>query len=86
MKTVIVRDRGQFTIPESVRQSLSWVRPMSAITITVVGPEEISLRPHKTSPDWSEIWKMMDKLHSLGGKKGVTSATDFLERDRASHV
>lgn len=85
MKTVsIVRDRGQLTIPDSIRRVVTWITPMSAVTISVIKPDEIIIKPHQKQVNWDEIWESIRKSRAILGK-GNLSATEFLELDRKSH-
>ncbi len=86
MKTVsIIRNRGQLTIPESVREILPWTNPLSAVSITVTSKDEITIKPHKNLTDWNKIWKGIEKSRQLKGTGKTVSATKFLEADRSSH-
>lgn len=85
MKTVsIIRGRGQLTIPDSVRKIVNWVSPMSAVTISVMKPDEIVITPHQKHVDWDTIWANIRKSRAIKGK-GNLSAVEFLEQDRNSH-
>ncbi len=85
MKTVsIVRDRGQLTIPDSIRRLVSWITPMSAVMISVVKPDEIVITPHQTQVNWDEILKGIKESRAIHGK-GNISAAEFLIKDRLSH-
>lgn len=85
MKTVsIIRDRGQLTIPDSIRKFVSWVTPMSAVSISVVKPDEIVIKPHQVRFDSDKIWTLIQHSRAIRGK-GKTSASDFLTEDRSSH-
>jgi len=85
MKAVsIIRDRGQLTIPDSIRKLISWVSPMSAVSISVVNPNEITIKPHKHDYDEDRIWELLRKSRALKGK-GRGSASKFIEKDRQSH-
>ncbi len=81
----IVRDRGQLTIPNSIRKNVDWVTSMSAITISVVKPDEIIIKPHQKKVDWDKIWKGIKASRAIKGKGKTTSALEFLEQDRRSH-
>lgn len=86
MKVVsIVRDRGQLTIPESVRRVVSWITPMSAISISVVKPDEIVIKPHSRYIDKDQIWENVRKARAIKGRGKTTSAAEFLIKDRQSH-
>lgn len=85
MKAVsIVRGRGQLTIPDSIRRVVPWVTPMSAITISVMQPDEIVITPHQKEIDWDKIWKGIRKARSIHGK-GKMSTLEFIQQDRLSH-
>lgn len=82
---VIVRNRGQITIPNSIRKTVDWVNPMSAVSITVVKPDEIVIKPQTKTVDYNKLWKMIKKSRSLGKGRATESAAEFLEKDRLSH-
>lgn len=85
MKTVsIVRDRGQLTIPDSIRRVVTWITPMSAVIISVIKPDEIIIKPHQRQVDWEEVWKNIRKSRKISGK-GNISTVEFLKHDRSSH-
>lgn len=79
--TAIIRNRGQLTIPDSVRKVVSWANPLSAVTISVVNPDEIVIKPHgfKKEIDWDKLFKDIKKLHEYP-VKGTMS--DFIAWDR----
>ncbi len=81
----IIRERGQLTIPESIRRVVSWVTPMSAVSISVIKPDEIVIKPHQPYIDWNKIWAGIRKSRSIKGKGGIVSSAKFLEKDRKSH-
>ena len=84
-KISVIRERGQLTIPDSIRQAVGWVTPMSAVSISVVKPDEIVIKPHQQKVDWNRLWKLIKKSRSLGIGRATTSAAEFLEKDRRSH-
>ncbi len=85
MKVVsIIRERGQLTIPESIRRIVNWVAPLSAISISVVRPDEIIIKPHKQNVEWDQIWENIKKSRAISGK-GTVSASEFLQADRSAH-
>ena len=85
MKTVsIIRERGQLTIPDSIRSIIHWVTPMSAVTISVVRPDEIIIKPHVQRLDKDQIWENIRNSRAIVGK-GKQSGAEFLQTDRASH-
>ncbi len=85
MKTVsIIRERGQLTIPDSIRRLIGWVSPMSAVTISVVKPDEIVITPHRVQINWDEIWEGIKQSRAIHGK-GNLSTSEFLAKDRLAH-
>ena len=81
---IIVRDRGQLTIPDKIRKSIDWIHPLSPVSITVTQPNEIVIRPHLQNPDWDTIWNNIHRSRAIKGK-GNKSAAAFIEDDRRSH-
>lgn len=82
---VIIRDRGQLTIPDAIRKAVSWVTPMSAVSISVIKPDEIVIRPHQAYVDWDKVWESVKKSRAIKGKGKTTSALEFIQEDRKSH-
>lgn len=86
MKTVsIVRERGQLTIPDSIRKLVSWVTPSSAVLISVVKPDEIIIKPHQYQKqvDWDKLWKQIKRVRAFKGK-GRGNLSAFIMEDRQS--
>ncbi len=83
MKTVsIVRDRGQLTIPSSIRKAVNWVSPSSAVSISVVKPDEIVIKPHpQKEVDWDKLWKQIKRVRAFKGK-GRGNLSAFIAEDR----
>ena len=80
----IVRNRGQLTIPDSIRKAVNWVTPMSAVTISVMKPDEIVITPHQKQVNWNQIWENIRKSRAIKSKGGM-STVEFLGQDRRSH-
>ena len=55
--TVLLRNRGQLTIPDSIRKVVGWAETMSAVTIMVNRQDEIVIRPKTKAVDEEELWK-----------------------------
>lgn len=80
----IIRDRGQLTIPDSIRATHDWASPNSAVVITSVQPDEIIIRPHQKVVDWDKLWKQMKRVRAFRGRnKG--SLSEFIIKDRETH-
>ncbi|OGE26087.1 hypothetical protein A3C26_00010 [Candidatus Daviesbacteria bacterium RIFCSPHIGHO2_02_FULL_39_12] len=85
MKAVsIIRDRGQLTIPDSIRKVINWTTPMSAVSISVMKPDEIIIRPHSHKFDSNKIWENIRKSRSIKTKTNL-SAVEILDKDRQNH-
>ena len=82
--TAIIRDRGQLTIPDSIRKVVNWATPLSAVTISVVNPDEIVIKPHKSQVDWDKIWEGIKSARAIKGK-GRGSLSKFIAEDRYRH-
>ena len=82
--TVVVRDRGQLTIPDKIRKSVNWINPSSVVTVTSDKPDEIIIQPYSPKKvDWDKLWKMIKKSRSIKGKRGNLS--EFIAQDRYRH-
>ena len=84
MKAVsIIRDRGQLTIPDSIRKLVSWVTPSSAVSISVVKPNEIIIKPHQYQKevDWEKLWQQIKRVRAFRGKGGG-NLSNFIMEDR----
>ena len=83
----IIRQRGQLTIPDKIREAFDWLTPSSAITITSQKPDEIVIRPvsaSKKAVDWDKIWEGIRKSRAIKGK-GRGSLSKFIAEDRYRH-
>ena len=82
--TVVIRDRGQLTIPEKIREVRPWASPVSVVTISSVKPNEIIIQPYaQVNVDWNKIWTNIEKSRSQKGKKVTLS--EFIVEDRSKH-
>jgi len=84
MKAVsIIRDRGQLTIPDSIRKLVNWVTPSSAVSISVVKPDEIIIKPHQNQKqiDWDKLWKQIKRVRAFKGS-GRGNLSAFIMEDR----
>lgn len=88
-----VRERGQLTVPQEIREALNW--PENEIMVKIVTiqdgfrveklPISHPAHPKKklTKKEWDEIWKTFEKF-SKSGRQDV-KLTDFLRKDRDTH-
>lgn len=79
--TAIIRNRGQLTIPDSIRKKVNWTTPSSAVDISIGQSDEIIIRPHKhhIEVDWDKLFRDIKKLHEYP-VKGTMS--EFIAWDR----
>lgn len=82
--TSIIRQRGQLTIPESIRKIASWTMPSNSVSISLVKPDEIVIKPKANDASKEEIWHKIKQAQNIKGK-GNESAIDFLQKDRNTH-
>ncbi|MBI2010352.1 MAG: AbrB/MazE/SpoVT family DNA-binding domain-containing protein [Candidatus Chisholmbacteria bacterium] len=84
--TSIVRQRGQLTIPDSIRGKVNWVAPGSVVTLAQTKADEIIIRPHTSSQtkiNWEKLWLDIERVRSYKGKGGGNLAA-FIAKDRES--
>lgn len=80
----IIRNRGQLTIPDSIRALRDWAAPNSAVIITSDRSDEITIRPHQKEYDWDKLWKQMKRVRVFNGKN-KTGLSEFIIKDRETH-
>lgn len=82
----IIRNRGQLTIPDKIRETFDWLTPSSVVTITSQKPDEIIIRPVSVNKkiDWDKIWEGIKKSRAIKGK-GKGSLSKFIAEDRYHH-
>ena len=83
--TAVIRDRGQLTIPEKIREFLKWSSHNSVVSLITVSRDELVIRPFegKKQIDWSIIWMNIELSRSYVGKRGNLSS--FITSDRENH-
>lgn len=81
--TAIIRDRYQFTVPEALRENLSWIYP-GAVTQIIIEKNAFVVRPYRavSTINWEEAFKVFD-LVAKSGKQ--TSLSEFVIEDRKRH-
>ena len=95
--TIKIRDRGQITLPQDLRELFSWLKPGSVIEIEanktkdeiVVKPlmkktESFRNKPYKYKQKMTMSWKQIRKNLARISKTGNRKAnlTEFLIRER----
>ncbi len=82
--TGIIRQRGQLTIPETIRSKISWVDVGSVVEISSQKNDEIIVRPYskkKKAASWKTLWKKMKRVRAFKGKN-KNSLSSFIAQDR----
>ena len=80
----IVRDRGQLTIPYSLRSSLDWIKTDTPVKMKlrknkiIIEPIEEKMRGKKVN--WNKLWKDLDDIQKSAKHK--TNLTQFVIKDR----
>lgn len=84
--TGVLRQRGQFTIPDQVREFLEWLVPNAIISITVRKNKTMTLGPYikdvTSAVDWKNIWERIEIADSFQGKQGNLSQFIIDDRDK----
>ena len=83
--TAIVRDRGQLTIPNDIREVIDWMTPASVVTIYIETTNKLVIQPHfiEKQINWEEIWNQVKLARSFIGESGNLSK--FIAEDRRKH-
>ncbi|OGK18492.1 hypothetical protein A2799_00725 [Candidatus Roizmanbacteria bacterium RIFCSPHIGHO2_01_FULL_39_24] len=83
--TAIIRDRGQLTIPDKIREALKWSTPNSVVSLTTTSKNELIISTYKEQEqvNWPEIWARIKRSRSYKGKRGNLSR--FIALDRENH-
>ncbi len=79
----IIRERGQLTIPDSIRKKVNWVRSQSPVAITVAKSDEIVIKPYQKQVNWEKIWEGIRRARAIKGRRGNLSK--FIAEDRYGH-
>lgn len=79
-----IRQRGQLTIPETIRKDADWASPGSPVTVVRTKVDEIAIRPFvpKKPLNWEELYKQMKRVRAFKGKGNVGSLSEFIAKDR----
>lgn len=86
--TATIRQRGQLTIPDQVREVLSWLRTGEVVGIDI-DDDEVRIRPQtevKKGVDWDKLWRGLERCWTYKSRKrGELSGSEFIARDRYNH-
>lgn len=83
--TVIVRQRGQITIPDKIREKYPWANPNNVVTIDAAPDNKIIIEPlkEKKNIDWDALWMQLERVRAYKGRRGNLSK--FIAEDRYKH-
>ena len=83
--TAIIRERGQLTIPDKIRQLLKWSSANSVVSIKIISENTLLIKPYEPYKkiEWDKIWEKIETVRSYKGKKGNLSS--FIVSDREAH-
>ena len=84
--TAIIRNRGQLTIPEKIREEVVWAKPNSVVII-LKRQNELLIRPYEAQQkevDWDRIWKNLRKIRSFK-TENARPASEIIAEDRYRH-
>lgn len=86
--TATIRQRGQLTIPDTIRDRFPWIKTDAVVTLDASDPTRIVIQPFAMNvsdkPDWDLIWKMIARARAIPGK-GKMNASEFIAQDRYNH-
>ena len=79
-----IRQRGQLTIPDKLRELFSWLEEGSIVGIEVE-EEVLKIKPHSQVKkiDYDDFYTKMQLARSFKGKRGNLSA--MIASDREAH-
>ena len=84
--TAVIRQRGQLTIPDKVREGAYWLREGSVVEIEA-DEEGGKIKPAGRSKkiDWDKLWMMIRLSRSFKSKGNDVPASRFVIGDRERH-
>jgi len=83
-ETATIRNRGQLTIPDTIRAKFEWTQPDSVVSIKTFD-DKIIIKPYSISKkkDWDVLFDKLKRIRSFKGKRGNLSK--FVMQDRKNH-
>lgn len=85
--TAVIRQRGQLTIPDFLREQFRWLNTGNAVEFETAD-DEVKIRPAgKTKKiNWDEIWQGIKLCRSFKPRNAnEKSASEFIIEDRYRH-
>ena len=89
-KKIIVRERFQVTIPDELRELVSWLQVGGAVNITVkenkIILSENSESENDSDQNWEKFFDGFDQVREIAKKyKTEQDSTDIIRKDRDSN-
>lgn len=86
--TATIRQRGQLTIPEEIREQLPWLEPDHIVGLETRGLQEVVVKPFGQTQSsgaerWAKAWEAIQIAHTFAGKRGHLAR--FVVEDREKH-
>jgi len=85
-QTLIIRQKGQITLPKKIRNKLIWTEKNSVINIILKNEDELILTPFSSetgsNKKWKNIWNILNSIRKIGKKVNLS---DFIINDRQNH-
>lgn len=86
--TAVIRQRGQLTIPNKIREMLSWAKENTTVILEATVNNMIIVKPYgfthsDAAQKWQKAWDAIQLARSFKGKKGNLS--QFVAQDRETH-
>ncbi len=78
--TGVVRDRGQLTIPDSLRSQLPWLANSSVVFFSISDPEVLTVTPHTPATNEDLLWNSIKLVRSF--KTTGASVAQQIREDR----
>lgn len=85
VSTATIRQRGQLTIPNEIRERLAWVDINEAVRIKTEGDKKIIIEPYEkeNKVDWKKLRAQLKRVANYKGERGNLS--QFIIEDRERH-
>lgn len=85
VSTATIRQRGQLTIPDEIRERFPWVNINEAVRIKTEGDKKIIIEPYEREKkiDWKKLRAQLKRVANFKGKRGNLS--QFIIEDRERH-
>lgn len=89
VSTATIRQRGQLTLPDKLRDELVWLKEGAVVEIET-GEDEVRIKPYvgrvrRGSPDWEKLWANIRLTRGFKSKGKPASASQFIIEDRQRH-